>query len=49
MPEIYLMVIYFFLTGITNPSFGDFSYYFILNVAKISKLKYSMLGILGQI
>jgi hypothetical protein len=37
MPEIYLVVFFFILNGIISPDFGDFSYYFMLNVIKISK------------
>ena len=37
MPEIYLVVSFFMLNGILSPEFGDFGYYFMLNVVKISK------------
>jgi hypothetical protein len=37
MPEIYLVIIFFLLNGLISPDFGDFSYYFMLNVVKISK------------
>ena len=37
MPEIYMVVFFFVLNGIISPDFGDFSYYFMLNVIKISK------------
>jgi hypothetical protein len=47
MPEIYLVVIFFILNGIISPDFGDFGYYFMLNVVKVSKLQYSMLGVIG--
>jgi hypothetical protein len=47
MPEIYLVVIFFVLNGIISPDFGDFGYYFMLNVVKVSKFQYSMLGVIG--
>ena len=47
MPEMYLVVLYFTLGGIISPDFGDFGYYFMLNVAGISKFQYSMLGTIG--
>mmetsp|Transcript_29038 Transcript_29038/g.43794 ORF Transcript_29038/g.43794 Transcript_29038/m.43794 type:complete len:93 (+) Transcript_29038:937-1215(+) len=37
MPEIQMVIGFFLLNGILSPDFGDFSYYFMLNVAKISK------------
>ena len=44
---MYLVVLYFVLGGILSPDFGDFGYYFMLNVAGISKFQYSMLGTIG--
>lgn len=37
MPEMYLVVLYFIISGLFSPDFGDFGYYFMLNVAGISK------------
>ena len=37
MPEIYLVILFFVLNGLVSPDFGDFGYYFMLNVVKISK------------
>ena len=37
MPEMYLVVLYFIIGGLFSPDFGDFGYYFMLNVAGISK------------
>ena len=48
MPEIYFVVAFFILNGVISPDFGDFSYYFMLNVCSISKFQYSMMGIVGQ-
>lgn len=48
MPEIYLVIFYFLISGVTQPDFGDFSYYFMLNVVNISKFQYSMLGTIGS-
>jgi hypothetical protein len=49
MPEIYLVVTFFVLNGLLSPDFGDFSYYFMLNVVNLSKFEYSMLGVVGQV
>ena len=32
MPEIYLVIFYFLFSGILQPDFGDFSYYYMMNV-----------------
>lgn len=37
MPEIYLVIGFFLLNGLISPDFGDFGYYFMLNVVKLSK------------
>lgn len=47
MPEIFLVVSFFVLNGCMSPSFGNFSYYFLLNTCGISKFQYSMLGVMG--
>lgn len=49
MPEIYLVIFFFILNGCISPDFGDFGYYFMLNVIHLSKFQYSMLGVVGQI
>ena len=48
MPEIYLVITFFVVNGVLSPDFGDFSYYFMLNEIKITKIQYSMLGTIGQ-
>ena len=47
MREIYSILIFFLLYGLLNPSFEDFSYYFLLNEIKISKFIFSLLVLLG--
>lgn len=47
--EIYCLVIYFLLDGLTNPSFSDFTYFFLLNVIGISKFMFAMLTLIGQV
>lgn len=42
-------MIYFLLDGITNPSFSDFTYFFLLNVIGISKFMFAMLTLIGQV
>lgn len=49
MPEILMVVLYFLLSGIFNPDFGDFGYYFMMNVCHISKMQYSMMGVISQV
>ena len=49
MPEIFIVIGFFLLNGLISPDFGDFSYYFMLNVVKLSKFQYSMLGVVGQV
>jgi len=47
MREIVMVIGFFLLNGLLSPDFGDFSYYFMLNVVKLSKFQYSMLGTVG--
>ena len=47
MPEIYLVVTFYVINGLISPDFGDFGYYFMMNVIKVSKFQYSMLGLIG--
>jgi len=49
MPEIYFVILFFILNGLISPDFGDFSYYYMLNVCHITKMQYSLLGIIGQV
>lgn len=49
MPEIYMVIFFFIINGVISPDFGDFGYYFMLNVCQISKFQYSMLGTVGNI
>ena len=46
-PEIYCIVIYFLLDGITNPSFSDFTYFFLMNVIGVSKFMFAMIVLIG--
>jgi len=32
MPEIYMVILFFVVNGLISPDFGDFGYYFMLNV-----------------
>jgi len=49
MPEIYCVIIFFVLNGLFSPSFGQFSYFFMLNVAGITKLQYAMFGLISKV
>ena len=37
------------MDGITNPSFTDFSYFFLLNVVGVSKFMFAMIALIGQV
>jgi len=47
LPQIYKPISFYLLMGITVPSFGDFNYYFIIEVLQISKFVLSLLAIVG--
>lgn len=47
MPEVYRTILFFLLAGLTGPSFGEYFYFFQMNVIKFSKFEYAMLGVLG--
>lgn len=47
--EIYCIVIYFILDGLTNPSFADFTYFFLMNVIGVSKFMFAMITLIGQV
>lgn len=49
LKEIYFLALYFIIDGFTSPSFGDFSYFFLMNVIGISKFAYAMLTLIGQV
>ena len=36
-PEIFCVLLFFILDGLTSPTFWDFTYYFVINEAKITK------------
>ena len=45
--EIYCVVLYFILDGITSPSFSDFTYFFLMNVVGVSKFIFAMITLVG--
>ena len=49
LPEIYRLLIYFVLDGITNPSFQDFFFYLILNELGVSKFLFAMIFLVGYV
>jgi Na+/melibiose symporter-like transporter len=49
MREIYCIVIFFILKGLLNPTFEEFSYFFLLNVIGISKFMFALLVLIGNI
>lgn len=47
MREIYFIIIFFIVKGILNPTFEEFSYFFLLNVIGISKFLFAFLVLIG--
>jgi len=45
--EIYFLIIYFIIDGLTNPRFDDFTYFYYLNVLGISKFMFAMITLIG--
>lgn len=48
MKEIYMVLLFFLINGFLSPSFGQFSYFFMLNVAHISKFQFAMFGVISR-
>lgn len=48
MKEIYMVLLFFLVNGFLSPSFGQFSYFFMLNVAHISKFQFAMFGVISR-
>lgn len=48
MKEIYLVLSFFLVNGFLSPSFGQFSYFFMLNVAHITKFQFAMFGVISR-
>lgn len=46
-PEIYLVVIYFLVDGLTTPSFSDYTYFFLMNTVGVSKFMFAMIALIG--
>lgn len=47
MKEIYFVVIFFILKGLINPTFEEFSYFFLMSVIGVSKFMFAMLVLIG--
>ena len=43
MKEIYRIVVFFIFKGFMMPNFEDFTYYFLMDEIKISKLTFAFL------
>ena len=48
LPEIYRVLGFYFFNGLLSPSFGQFTYYFMLNECGISQMQYSMLNVVTK-
>jgi MFS family permease len=49
IPEIYLVLLYIILRGMLVPSFGDFWYYYVINVKEFTQFQYGMMSVVGNI
>lgn len=49
MKEIYFVIIFFLARGILNPTFEEFTYFFLMNVIGVSKFIFAVLVLIGQI
>ena len=49
IPEIYKVLIYIILRGLLVPSFGDFWYYFVINIKEFTQFEYGMMSVIGNI
>lgn len=49
MREIYFLVIFFVVKGILNPTFREFTYFFLLNVIGISKFMFALLELIASV
>jgi len=49
MKEIYFVIIFFLLKGLINPTFEEFSYFFLMNIIGVSKFIFALLVLIGQI
>lgn len=49
MREIYFLVIFFIVKGLLNPSFREFTYFFLLNEIRITKFMFALLELIGNI
>lgn len=47
IPQINRTILFFLLTGVIVPNFGDMGYYFALNIVEFSKFTVSMLSLIG--
>jgi len=49
LSEIYRLIIYFILDGLTNPSFTDFQYFFYMNVLGLSNKLFALIQLVSFI
>jgi hypothetical protein len=49
LSEIYRLIIYFILDGLTNPSFTDFQYFFYMNVLGLSNKIFALIQLVSFI
>ena len=48
-PEVYRLLIYFVVDGLTNPTFQDFFFFFVLDVIGISRFMFVMIFLAGYL
>lgn len=49
MPEIYMVILFYIMSGITAPCFCEFLYFFHLNVIQFTKFEIAMFNVLGYL
>jgi len=49
MQEIYFLVIFFIVKGFINPTFEEFTYFFLINVIGVSKFVFALIILNGQV
>jgi hypothetical protein len=45
--EIYCIVIFFILDGLTSPNFSTYTYFFLMDVIHVSKFVFAMIVLVG--
>lgn len=49
LKEIYLVLLFYILSGLMQPSFGEFGYFFTLSICKITKFQFAACGLVTKV